>query len=274
MRLARADLIDEAAVTVRGSDDDGWIRLTISPAALAPDAASSPAAGASGAGAGAASYDRIVFRDVSGAGFRLALASARFAAPLAAAGAAGDAFERLAARAAAGLAPVFNADLLVCGVGLACCFCVCVPGGVCCGSWVCASKTLFRPCCMSESDPPTTFPTLPKQQQRNTNQPKPAAGAPTRYILRLKPQQPLSLATGLCASLAKAGGGACDAAFFKLQTPTPLPAAAGLPAAASGDADAPLDWRFLPVTLKSGSALGALRAAYAGKIAYIEADLT
>ena len=55
----RAGQLDDPAVTVLGSDDNGWIRMSLDVAALA-------------AGSDASTFDRIVFKDVSGAGlFRL-----------------------------------------------------------------------------------------------------------------------------------------------------------------------------------------------------------
>ncbi len=46
--------MDAGVVTVHGSDDDGWIRLTVNVAALAD--------------AGQTEFDSIVFKDVSGGG--------------------------------------------------------------------------------------------------------------------------------------------------------------------------------------------------------------
>jgi hypothetical protein len=54
LRLTRADQMDSGVVTVHGSDDDGWIRLTINAGALAD--------------AGQTQFNQIVFKDVSGAG--------------------------------------------------------------------------------------------------------------------------------------------------------------------------------------------------------------
>jgi len=100
--------------------------------------------------------------------------------------------------------------------------------------------------------PPLSFtPTLcpPPRPPQNT-QPK---ATNSRYIVRFKDAQPLSLATSLCSELKGAAPGAaqrfrgfCDQTFFKLQ-----------PASATH-----LDWKFLPVTLKGAVSLAAGWAGY------------
>ena len=57
VRLSRADQLD-SAVTIHGSDDDGWIRLSVALAMLTVGAGLAKGAGDS--------YDRIVMRDISG----------------------------------------------------------------------------------------------------------------------------------------------------------------------------------------------------------------
>lgn len=54
--MSRADKVDSSAVTVHGSDSDGWIRLTVNIAALSQDNTTTSVPG----------YNRIVFRDISG----------------------------------------------------------------------------------------------------------------------------------------------------------------------------------------------------------------
>ncbi|GBF90459.1 peptidase S8 [Raphidocelis subcapitata] len=97
VRLARAGQLDDPAITVLGSTDDGWTRLSIDVAALS-------------AGTDAREFDRIVFKDVSGVGFRLALDDVVLH-PRAVGAAAfdPDAFQRLQIRSR--LVPLFNADL-------------------------------------------------------------------------------------------------------------------------------------------------------------------
>lgn len=53
--MARGAPIDQQSVTVQGSDDEGWISMVIDLGALSN---------------GSASYNRILFKDISGAALR------------------------------------------------------------------------------------------------------------------------------------------------------------------------------------------------------------
>lgn len=87
VRFTRADLLDDETISVLSADDDGWLHIRVNIAKLRAGNASAPATtktaaasasascgpGAAAAAASAASFDRIVFADVSGMGFRLQL---------------------------------------------------------------------------------------------------------------------------------------------------------------------------------------------------------
>ncbi|KIZ01448.1 Extracellular serine proteinase [Monoraphidium neglectum] len=102
VRLSRPDL-DTDVVTIHGSDDAGWIHISISVAGLADSS------GADGAKA-ATEYNRVVFKDVSGVGFKLALDDVRIVQAVSMAQIS-DAFLLLQASSSR-IAPLFNADLV------------------------------------------------------------------------------------------------------------------------------------------------------------------
>jgi hypothetical protein len=114
VRFSRADQLP-SAVTILGSDDDGWIHIRIdlkalrttsdntSATASASATSSSPSSSCS---AGVARFDKIVISDVSGMGFHLMLDDVQLISP--------DLFAAsslLMPQPASCRVPVFNQDL-------------------------------------------------------------------------------------------------------------------------------------------------------------------